>query len=401
MVGRDAVPGAVVVGAGSAGLAAAAQLRGAGFDVTVLEQGAQPGHRWLNRYDSLRLNTVRAFSGLPGLPIPRSSGTWPRAVEFAEYLSRYAEHHGLRVRTGHTVVCVERGDARTGARWSVVVDGPVGEPLPADVVVVATGWAASPFTPDWPGIASYPRPLVHADAYRRPDSFAGQRVLVVGSGNSGSEIAVELLDTAAEVTISVRTPPLLIPSGRLGAALQYAGSVSWWLPESMKDSATLRTHRSHYADLAAHGLAPPGEGAFSRFRDSYAAPTAERGFAEALRNGRLRVVAAVEGFAGERVLLADGTTVTPDIVVVATGYRPAFVDLVGGLGVLDPSGRPLAWAAPLPGAEGLFLTGEPSLRGDLLAHGIGARRIRRALRGRSVRPTTNDVSIATPRGEGR
>jgi cation diffusion facilitator CzcD-associated flavoprotein CzcO len=367
--------------------------------VTVLEQGSQPGHRWRNRYHSLRLNTVRGLSGLPGLPIPRTSGVWPRAIEFADYLSRYAEHHRLRVRTDHTAVRVERGHPRTGSRWSVIVNGGAG-PLPADVVVVATGWAARPFIPDWPGAASYTRRFLHADAYRRPDPFAGRRVLVVGSGNSGVEIAVELLDIAAEVTISVRTPPLLIPGGSRGAVLQYVGAMVWWLPESMKDSASLRTHRGHYADLADHGLEPPREGAFSRFRAEHVAPTAERGLAAALRSGRLRVVAAVTGFGDDRVLLADGGVMTPDVVIAATGYRPTFADLVGHLGVLDSHGRPLAWAAPLPGAYGLFITGAPSLRGDLRAHGVAARQIRRLVRDQRCWPAAGDVSVVTPGGEG-
>lgn len=331
---------AVVIGAGSAGLASAVALRGKGFAVTVLERGAAPGQSWRERYDGLRLNTVRALSGLPGLGIPRRHGTWPRAGDFADYLASYAEHHGLPIRTRSEVVRVDQG-------WRVTVH--TGEVLAADVVVVATGFAAEPVLPEW-----FHQGMLHATDYRNPEPFRGRRVLVVGAGNSGAEIAVELLGHAAEVTMSVRTPPLLIPSS---PALQYLGALAGRLPAGLKDKASIDTHRRHYADLAAHGLPVPSEGAFTRFARDGQAPTAERGLANAVRSGRIRIVPAVKDVADGVVRLADGAELLPDAVIAATGYRPAHTAL---LGHLDPA------------APGLFVVGAPSVDGGLREHATQA-----------------------------
>lgn len=367
---------AIVIGAGSAGLATAAKLQATGLDVTILERGTRPGQQWWDRPENLRLNTVRGLSGLPGRSIPRSAGTWPRGTDFAEYLRSYADHHELRIRFNHTVVQVDYGH-RTGSAWSVQLAD--GDMLPADVVVVATGWAARPHIPAWPG--EFTGRLLHAADYRSPEEFAGRSVLVAGSGNSGAEIAVELLGTAAEVRLAVRTSPLLIPGDRI---LQYAGALFWWLPESLLDRLSLSTHRRYYSDLAAHGLPVPAEGAFQRFARDRLSPTAERGLAEAIRSGRLPITSAVESFAGNDVRLADDQVLQPDIVIAATGYRPAFADIVGHLGVLDEQGLP-----PDPGADGLYFVGAPSLRGDLRMHGRQALRVLRALSSSNTKRTSD------------
>lgn len=356
-------PGAVVIGAGSAGLAAAAHLQAAGQSVGVLEQGSKTGEQWLTRYRSLRLNTVRGLSGLPGMRIPRSAGPWPAAADFAAYLRGYATLHELRIEFQRRVLRIDRGNP-----W--VVELADGEAVPADVVVVATGWAARPHLPSWPG--EFRGRLLHSADYREAREFAGQSVLVVGSGNSGVEIAVELLGTAAEVRLAVRTPPLLIPSNPV---LQHVGAAFFWLPDSVKDKLSLATHRRYFADLAAYGLAVPEQGAVSRFARDRLAPTAERGLADAVRSGLLKVTAAVEGFTGDGVRHSDGSETKPDVVIAATGYRPGFDDLVGHLGVLDDEGLP-----PDPGADGLYFVGAPSLRGDIHMHGHQARRVVRAVR---------------------
>lgn len=353
----------IVIGAGSAGLATAAKVQARGMHVTVLERGTRPGQRWLQRPENLRLNTIRGLSALPGRSIDRSTGTWPRGAEYARYLHDYATQHDLRIRHECDVVKVEPGHR---ANWDVrLADG---DTIPADVVVVATGWASEPHIPPWPG--EFTKKLLHAADYRKPKDFAGANVLVVGSGNSGAEIAVELLGTAAEVRMAVRTPPLLVPAD---PKLHRVGALFWWLPENLVDKLSISTHRSHYRDLAEHGLPVPTEGVHARFNRDGTSPTADRGFAEAVRSGRLTITPAVTALTGDGVRLEDGQELRPDVIIAATGYRPAFAELVGHLGVLDDRGFP-AETGPA-----LHFVGAPSLRGDLHMHGHQARRVARAI----------------------
>ena len=191
----------VVVGAGPAGLGVAGALKRRGVGALVLERADVVGSSWHGRYDGLRLNTVRWMSGQPGLAIPRRAGRWPARDAFVSYLERYAEHHALDVRLG---VGVERIDRADGG-WRLATSE--GE-ITARFVVVATGYDHTPRLPDWPGRDGFTGRLIHSKEYRNPAPFRGERVLVVGAGNTGTEVAAQLVDGgAAAVALSMRTPP--------------------------------------------------------------------------------------------------------------------------------------------------------------------------------------------------
>jgi putative flavoprotein involved in K+ transport len=198
-----------VVGGGPAGLAAAAELRRRGMHPVVLERGEQVGTSWRAGYDRLHLHTVRGLSGLPGFGFPRAAGRWPSRDAVIDYLERYRARHGLEVRGGTEVARIAAAQDGDGIRW--VIHTTAGERLPARSVVVATGHAHTPYVPDWPGLETYTGQLRHAREYRNPVPFAGLDVLVVGVGNSGSEIAVDLAEGGARrVWIAVRTPPQIV-----------------------------------------------------------------------------------------------------------------------------------------------------------------------------------------------
>ena len=162
---------ALVIGAGPAGLAVAAELRGRAITTTVVERCDDVGAAWRAHYDRLHLHTARAYSGLPGLAIPRRHGRYVARARLIEYLEAYAAHHGIRPRFG---VTAERLD-RAGDGWIATTTGGV---LAVDSVVVATGFNHTPFVPDWPGRDSLPRraaALVRLPQRRRLPRTAGAR----------------------------------------------------------------------------------------------------------------------------------------------------------------------------------------------------------------------------------
>lgn len=381
-------PHAIVVGAGSAGLAAAAQLRQASLTVTVLEGGSRVGERWNRRYHSLRLNTLRSLSGLPGLSIPRPYGHWVSGANFASYLQQYASHHRLDVRTDTTVTAIHR----TANGWLVETEH---HSLAADVVVVATGHAGQPVWPHWPNRELFPGSVLHAAQYQRPERFAGQRVLVVGSGNSATEIAVDLVGHAASLWLSVRSAPLLVATEQLGISTHRISVWGAWLPDRIWDVASLTSHRLLYQRLERCGLPAPTVGSHSRFRRDGMAPVAERGFARLVHNRQIAVVAGTQDVGADGVRLSDGTRLDVDVVIAATGYRPDYATLLGHLPVLTADGRPRRWAAPLPAAPGLYIVGAPSLQGDIREHGREARRVARAVR-RSIEAGTTGTGQPAP-----
>ena len=377
---------AVVIGAGSAGLASAYELLKSRLTVTVLERGDYAGASWESRYRSLRLNTVRAFSGLPGMSIDRRHGDWLSGKSFASYLRHYANQHHLDLRTGTSVLQVRR--AAEG--WVVEADKGT---FTADVLVVATGNAAVPIVPSWS--RSFTGTVLHTARYQGVEDVAG-RALVVGSGNSATEIATELSTQGNTVWLSVRTPPLLVKSSTLGLSTHRVSVFAAALPDRIWDAVSRASHWSLYHDLARFGLTLPKLGSHTKFRQTGAAPIAERGFASAVRRGRVIVVPEAVHADGRQVQLSDGRTLQPDTLILATGYRPSFPTLLSELNVLDDKGQPRAWGSPLPGCPGLFIVGRPSLQGDIREHGLEAARVGQAVRAMglsvstAVRPEVND-----------
>ena len=181
--------GTVVIGAGPAGLASAAELRRRGVPAVVLERGDGIATSWRGRYDRLRLNTSRWFSQLPGrryargtgdLPLARRGRRLPRGLRARQRPRRAPEH-------------VERIDP-DGEGW--VVRTSAGD-VPAEQVVVAAGYEHTPFVPDVARPRALPRQLLHAAEYRNPVPFRDRDVLVVGPGCSGMEIAYDLAEGGA------------------------------------------------------------------------------------------------------------------------------------------------------------------------------------------------------------
>jgi putative flavoprotein involved in K+ transport len=270
----------VIVGAGPAGLAAAATLRRRGIDATIIERGRM-GEPWRGRYDRLHLHTIRSLSHLPGYRIPREFGRWVARDQFVQYLEQYAAHHRLVPRLEVEATRIDRDDGH----WSVrTTTGTIA----ARVVVVATGYTRLPHLPRWPG--TFDGPVIHSVQYRNPQPYRDQDVLIVGAGNSGTEIAVDLAEGGARrVRIAVRTAPNILRRDVKGFPIQLLGIVFRRLPPRLLDQLILVLERATVPDLSACGLQRPGA-PFSQFRHTGTVPIIDVGFIDAVRSGVIEVV---------------------------------------------------------------------------------------------------------------
>jgi hypothetical protein len=401
-----------ILGAGPGGLATAAALHERGISAVVLERTDTVGSSWRNHYDRLRLHTARVHSALPGMPIPRTYGRWVARADFVRYLERYAAHHGIEVATGVEVHRLERaastqgtsrasqgnpqglpqghlhgeqGEGRSGtpdgatggpsAQWVLHANG--GRQLAAPAVVVATGYNHTPHLPSWPGRDSFTGELLHTCDYRSPAPYAGRDVLVVGVGNSGAEIAADLVEGGAgRVRLAVRTPPHIVRRSTLGWPTQRSAILCRRLPVRLVDRMAAQLAKVSTPDLTSYGLPRPDVGLYTRARQG-AVPVLDVGLVDAVRRGKVEPVAAVESFDDGKVLLADGQTISPEVVIAATGYRRGLEDLVGHLGVLDPHGLPRAHGSRThPTAPALHFIGFSNpLSGNLRELALDARRI--------------------------
>ena len=367
MKGHDAI----VIGGGPAGLATAAELGARGLAALVLEKGPAVGATWRGHYDRLRLHTVRWLSGLPGLRIPRSSGRWVARDGVVAYLEAYARHHRLEIRAGTEA----RGLVRRGDGWEVETGTSV---LRAPAVVVATGANRVPRLPPWPGRDGYTGRLLHSSAYRTGAAFRGEDVLVVGAGNSGAEIAVDLVECgAARVRLAIRTPPNLVRRTVGGLPTQAVSIALAHLPLPVADAIARATARLVVGDLTPYGIPRAERGIYTQMTRDHQIPIIDVGLIDLLRARLVEVVPRVEAFEGASVRLGDGSRIEPRAVVAATGYEPGLGSLLAGLELLRDDGTPsIHGAATAPSAPGLRILGFTVPPTGLLREiGIEARRI--------------------------
>lgn len=360
----------IVVGAGTAGLAAAAVLTRAGIGTLVLE-GDEIAGAWVRRYDRLRLHTTRAFSGLPFHPIPKDQPQYLTRDEFVKYLRGYARELRLPVVTGTVVQRI----ARDGAAWAVTASSGVWH---APVVIVATGQYRIPFAPSWPGQERYRGTLLHSISYANATPFAGLRVLVVGAGNSGAEIATDVAENgAAAVDIAVRTPPVVVPRDPFGMPVQRTSILLSALPPAISNRIGALTARITVGDLTRYGLP----------KATFAPYTTKRialidvGFVAALRRGLIRVRPAVAGLTDDGAVFADGSTAAYDAIIAATGFTAGLDAILDAPGTLDPHGDPQVPSGDPTPHPGLYFMGYThSLRGHIFEVNRASHRLARNVR---------------------
>jgi putative flavoprotein involved in K+ transport len=369
---------AIVIGAGPAGLAAAAELQRVGIATIVLDKSDRVGSSWAGHYDRLHLHTSRGLSGLPGYRIPRRYGRWVARDGVLSYLAEYAALHGLDVRLGVTATAVERGVDEWRVSWS---RGDESGQIAADTVVVATGYNHTAKLPDWPGLEQFTGKVVHSSEYKNPGLLGAREALVIGPGNSGAEIAADLADAGVRVSLAMRTPPNVVLRAVAGIPSQALVLSMSALPVRAQDVLSGLLQKLVVGDLRKYGIPKAPRGiATQQLRDDVT-PTIDVGLLQALKSGGVKIVAAVERFTEDAAVLADGTSLQVDAVVLATGFQRGLEPLVGDLGVLARSGRPLINGdAQLAAHPGLYFLGYSNpLTGNLRQVGLDATKIAKAV----------------------
>ncbi|CAN7651110.1 flavin-containing monooxygenase [Mesorhizobium sp. LjNodule214] len=352
--------GAIVIGGGAAGLAAAHALIRAGVAVQVLERENRLAEPWHRRHENLHLNTHRDLSALPGVTYPAGTPGFPHRTAVIRHLNEFAETHRLPVTFGVAVDEIVSG----GDHWIVRTSA---GPRRARHVVVATGRDRQPFIPQWKGMEGFAGRIVHSADFGSARDYSGKTVLVVGAGNSGFDALNHLAGAnPGQMWLSARNGPALLPK-RIGRkiAVHRFSPVLARLPVWLADAVIAATQRLALGDLSKFGLPASPSGGASRLAGDYTAIAADDGAAAAIRAGRIIVVPQLREFTPDGVILDNGQTIAPDIVIAATGYRTGLETMVGKLRVLDGKGVPLFNGSDSdPKLPGIWFTGmRPSIRG--------------------------------------
>ncbi|MCK9871324.1 ArsO family NAD(P)H-dependent flavin-containing monooxygenase [Nocardiopsis dassonvillei] len=351
-----------VIGGGQAGLAAGYFLRRAKADFAILDAADRPGGSWPEYWDSLRLFSPAAHSMLPGWWMPEEEGhEYPSAAHVAWYLSEYERRYDLPVHRPVSVVTVERAEDRLRLRtdagtWS------------ARRVISATGTWTAPYTPDVPGREEFEGRQLHTVDYRRPGEFAGQRVVVVGGGNSAAQILAEL-STVATTTWATSRPPRFLPENVDGRVL-----------------FAIATRAQQAA-----GRGTPGAQGVGGLGDIVVVPSVR----EARGRGALKAEPMFERLSRTGVVWADGTALECDVVLWCTGFRPV-LDHLGPLVPVDEHGRVAVEGTRSVAEPRLHLLGYGDWTGSASATLIGAARTAKA----TVAQITRELERETRTGTG-
>jgi indole-3-pyruvate monooxygenase len=319
---RD-IPGAesIVIGAGPAGLAVAACLKQIGIQCLVLEQSDRVGSSWHRHYDRLHLHTDRNRSELPFMRFRASVPRYPSRFQFIDYLEDYARCFGIEPRFGAEVVSAKH----TNGTWEVETPG---ERFSAPNLVIATGYNRVPFIADWPTLATFRGEVLHSSRYQNGRAFKDRDVLVVGLGNSGGEIAIDLLEHGARPSLSVRGPVNVIPRELFGIPILAIAIAQSRLPARFADRLNAPILRAVFGDLTRYGLAKPDRGPVRQISESGRIPLIDVGTVALIKRGLVNVYPAVEGFSESGVRFSGGQHRQFDAVILATGYRPQLATLL-------------------------------------------------------------------------
>ena len=365
----------VVIGAGASGLAAASALRGRGIQVRIIDRASRAGDAWYHRHPQLRLNTHRQLSALPGLAIARAAGAFPSRDSIIRYLDEYAQR--LDAPIDYNVEVRRIDQIRSG--W--VISSSAGE-YHARHVVVATGYDRVPVIPDWKGRETFRKPLIHAADFGDLAAYRKRRILVVGAGNSGTDILNHLSRIETEqVWVSVRHGPVIFPVRLFGIPMQRLSPLFAVMPVRVADAMLALTEFIAFGDLKKWGLRKHPQGGITRLLTTGTAPAIDNGFVASLKAGKVTVVPAIDGFEADTVRLADGQIIEPDMVIAATGYHTGLQSILGHLDVLSESGVPkIHGDEQLDEYSGLWFTGmRPRLTGFFQLAGSTADKISRAI----------------------
>jgi Predicted flavoprotein involved in K+ transport len=306
---------AMIIGAGPAGLAVAVCLKHAGIPCVILEQNDAVGSAWHRHYDRLHLHTDKRNSELPFLHYPKDYPRYPSRSQFIAYLESYASKFQLDVHFGQRV----RAARYDVSRWEVETQTAT---YRAPSLVIAAGFNHEAFTPTWPGQDSFTGIISHSSEYKTGEVFRGRNVLVVGFGNSGGEIAIDLWEHGAKPGISVRSAVNVIPRELLGIPILSIGILQSKLPARLVDLINAPILRAATGDITGYGLRKLPYGPMTQIRNDGHIPLIDVGTIKLIKEGHLTVYPGIERFTANEIRFVDGRYANFDAVILATGYRP-------------------------------------------------------------------------------
>ncbi|XP_064999935.1 probable indole-3-pyruvate monooxygenase YUCCA10 [Musa acuminata AAA Group] len=309
----------VIVGAGPSGLATAACLSVLSIPYVVLEREACSASLWkLRTYDRVKLHLAKRFCELPHMPIPRNAPTFVPKNQFIQYLDAYVERFNINpVYSTHVELASYDEASKT---WRVMARNALTDQVEeyrSRFLVVASGENTEGFIPDLPGLQTFSGKILHSSSYKSGRPYTSKKVLVVGSGNSGMEIAYDLAEHEARTSIVINSPLHVVTKEMIHMAMVMLG----YLPVSVVDALVVLLSKLKYGDLSTYGIVRPSLGPMRLKAVTGRSSVIDVGTIEKIKTGEIEVVKGVTNIRGNEVEFEDGKSYHFDAIVFATGFR--------------------------------------------------------------------------------
>ena len=350
----------LIVGAGPSGLAMAGHFEKQSIPYTLIEKTQRVGNAWFEHYERLKLHTVKQYSALPYWPFPKDYPEYVPRDLFFKYLEGYAEHFGIQAKFGQTLKQVNQSE---NGQWEVQTEE--GQQYITTNVILATGLNRLMNHPNWKGVGDFQGDVRHSRFYKNAKGYKGQRVLIIGMGNTGAEIAIDLHENGVQPFISIRNPVNIITREFLGRSYQHSAMVLEKFPFWIGDRLGQLAQKIAVGNLTKYGLPKPTMPPATELREHQKTPVIDIGTVKLIKQGHVVMMPDVAQFNPNTISFSDGRELPFDSVILATGYRAQVQDFFPGITLeVNRFGMPEDWKAAK--YKGLYFLGFTDYAGGLL-----------------------------------
>ncbi len=348
-----------IIGAGPGGLAVAGRLAKLGEDFEIIEMAEAVAPAWINHYDRLHLHTAKELSALPHLPYPDEYPLYVPKEQVVEYMTNYAKHFNINPHFGETVTNVKEENGH----WITTTKS--GKVFQSENVIIATGFNRLPNIPTWKGIENYEGFLQHSKYYKNGSALKDKNVLLIGMGNTGAELSIDLHEHGAKPYISARNPVNVVRRDINGRPTQYTAIKLQKLPTWLYDFIAVNLQKLTVGDLSKYGLKRPTMPPSKQLRELGKTPVIDLGTVDLIKKGIVKILPGIQEFKANSVVFENGEEIDFDAVIMATGYKSKVEDFVEDTShVLNHLGEPKA--PVIPERKGLYFIGFGAYAGGIL-----------------------------------
>jgi pyruvate/2-oxoglutarate dehydrogenase complex dihydrolipoamide dehydrogenase (E3) component len=312
----------LIIGAGPAGLAVAGRLSKLNIPYEIIEMTDNVASTWRNHYDRLHLHTAKDLSHLPHLKFPKEYPIYVSKNDVVSYMENYAEHFNIKPHFREKATSIKN---ENGTWITTTASDKVWQ---SDSIIIGTGSNRVQNSPSWPGLDNFKGIIQHSKDYRNGKEYKDKNVLIIGMGNTGAELAIDLNENGAKTYISVRGPVNIVTRDFNGKPTQYTAIKLQKLPPWLNDFIANTVQKLTIGDLSKYGIQNLKMSPSAQLRELGKTPIIDLGTIDLIKKGEVNIKPGIQNFTQNGVVFENGEKQEFDAVILATGYKPEVEDFL-------------------------------------------------------------------------